>query len=161
MEARLAILKGLSADDHTFLWKMLHNLLPTQERLHRMKFKTAPTPDCTQCDRAEPDQLHHALVTCPQNNEVADWLMQSLHHHIPALSPEQLVVLHLGDLENSLELPLVWLIVQVLSSIWKSRLEKKKPQLRRTRAELEAGIAIMRKTRFQNSCTLLETIISS
>ena len=126
-----------------------------------MKLQNAPTPNCTQCDRAEPDQLHHALVTCPQNKEVADWLLHHLRLHIPDLSPQQLVVLDFGDLQESLELPVVWLVSQVLANTWKSRKEKKAPRLYKTRAMLEAGITIMRKTRFKNSCTLLETFLSS
>ena len=92
---------------------------------------------------------------------LADWLLQHLHHHVPALSPQQLVLLDFGNLEEGLELPVVWLVAQVLSNIWKSRKEKKKPQLYQTRAVLEAGIVIMRKTRFQNSCTLLETMLTT
>ena len=33
---KLAYLPGLSSEDQTFLWRMLHNILPTQARLHRI-----------------------------------------------------------------------------------------------------------------------------
>ena len=158
---RLAVLPGLSSEDQTFLWRMLHNLLPTQERLHKMKIQSAPSPICILCDKPEPDQLHHALVTCQENKEVADWLFQHLNQHVPSLNPQQLVVLDLGSLHESLELPIVWLTAQVLSYIWKSRKEKKKPKLYKTRAMLEAGVSILRKTRFQDECDLLETILSN
>ena len=156
---KLAVLPGLSSEDQTFLWRMLHNLLPTQERLNRMKLPNAPTPNCNQCDSTASDQLHHALVTCPQNKDVADWLLLHLQRHVPALNPKQLVLLDFGHLKEELELPFVWLVSQVLGSIWKSRKEKRKPQLHQTRAKLEAGIAIMRKTRLHNFSTILDSII--
>ena len=121
---------------------MLHNLLPTQERLYRMSLKNAPTPNCTQCDNAEPDQLHHALLICPQNREVTDWLLQKLRIHFPTLRPQQIVLLDFGNIQESLELPILWLVSQVLGNIWKSRKENN---------------VIIRKTRFKNCCTLLET----
>ena len=158
---RLASLRGLSSEDQTFLWRMLHNILPTQERLHRMGLPDAPSPDCTLCDSSTPDQLQHSLVTCPQNQEVSDWLLQKLRVHIPSLSPQQLVLLDLGPLHEDLELPLTWLVAQVLGNVWKTRKEKKAPRLYQTRAMLEAGIIIMRKRRYQNCCTLLETFLSS
>ena len=158
---RLSSLKGLSSEDHSFLWKMLHNLLPTQERINRMGLPNAPTPMCTHCDMQAPDQVHHALVTCPQNKDVSDWLLHQIHPYLPNISPQQLVLLHLGVLQEDQELPLVWLITQVLRNNWTQRLLKKKPQLFQTRAVLEAGIAIMRKTRFSDSCTMIETILVS
>ena len=158
---RLSSLKGLSSEDHSFLWKMLHNLLPTQERINRMGLPNAPTPMCTHCDMQAPDQVHHALVTCPQNKDVSDWLLHQIHPYLPNISPQQLVLLHLGVLQEDQELPLVWLITQVLRNNWTQRLLKKKPQLFQTRAVLEVGIAIMRKTRFSDSCTMIETILVS
>ena len=158
---RLASLRGLSSDDQTFLWRMLHNILPTQERLHRMGLPNAPSPNCTLCDTPTPDQLQHSLLTCPQNMEVADWLLDKLRVHIPALSPQQLVLLDFGQLQEDLELPITWLVAQVLGEIWKLRKDKKAPRLFQTRAMLEAGITIMRKTIYENCCTLLETFLSS
>ena len=91
-----------------------------------MKLPNAPTPNCNQCDRTEPDQLHHALVTCPQNKDVADWLLLHLQRHVPALNPKQLVLLDFGHLKEELELPFVWLVSQVLGSIWNSGKGEKK-----------------------------------
>ena len=140
---------------------MLHNILPTQERLNRMGLPNAPSPNCTLCDTPTPYQLQHSLLTCPQNMEVADWLLDKLRVHIPALSPQQLVLLDFGQLQEDLELPITWLVAQVLGEIWKLRKDKKTPRLFQTRAMLEAGITIMRKTRYQNCCTLLKTFLSS
>ena len=157
---RRSAMKGLSSDDHSFLWKLLHNLLPTQERLHRMGFQNTITPNCVQCDQAVPDQLSHALLTCPQNTEVTNWLFECLRPFTPSLTPQQLVLLSLGELEEDQELPIVWIIAKTLCNIWLTRIQKKKPSLFQTRAHLEAGISIMRKTRYKETCALLDNIIS-
>ena len=130
---------------------MLHNLLPTQQRLYRMKMKNVPNPNCSLCQLGVPDTLSHALIGCPSNFEVSTWLIKVLHQHLPGLLPSQIVLLDLEPLQESLQHPVVWLISQVLSTTWTSRREKKKPQLFQTRAKLEAGISILRKTSFANT----------
>ena len=42
----LASMKGLDSKETTFLWRMLHNLLPTQARLFHLKMKNAPNANC-------------------------------------------------------------------------------------------------------------------
>ena len=84
-----------------------------------------------------------------------------LRVHVPQLQPQQVVLLDLGDLEESLQLPLVWIISNTLQNIWKDRTEKKKPNLHRTRSTLEAKINILRKTRFQNAVQILEDLLNN
>ena len=153
----LANIKGLDSTEQTFLWKMLHNLLPTQARLFHLKMKNALNPNCILCDVTDgPADLTHTLLTCPLNKEVTVWLMRVLHVHLPDLEPRQVVLLDLGHLEESLKLPIVWIIANTLSLVWDSRKEKKKPGLHKTRSFLEAKLNILRKTRYKNSATILE-----
>ena len=156
---QLASMKNLTSEDQTFLWKMLHDILPTQSRLHRMGMRNAPTPNCTLCDSSVVDLLPHALVTCQNNREVTDWLLKVVHQHVPGLLPQQLVLLDLGNLEDSVKFPLVWIISNVLSIVWQARKEKKKPSMFNTRSVLEARISILRKTRLQNHCTILDSML--
>ena len=150
---------GLGCEEQSFLWKMLHNLLPTQVRLHRMGLKQVLSPNCNLCDTSVPEDLEHALITCKRNEEVSGWLLQTIHPHIPTITPKKLILLDFGPLPSSHHLPLVWLTAQVLGIVWTSRLEKKTPTLMNTRAMLEAGISIMRKTRFHKSCKIIETLV--
>ena len=156
---RRASLPGLSSADHSFLWKMLHNVLPTHERLHRLGMNNIISPLCSQCDQAVNDDLPHALVTCPQNKEVIDWLLNQLVHVSPNICPHQLVLLSLADLQEEHELPVTWLISQTLSYIWTQRIIQKKPTLFQTRALLEAGVSIMRKSRFYECSNAIKAII--
>ena len=154
----LANLKGLNPTEKTFLWRMLHNILPTQARLFHLRIRNTPTPNCLLCDRAEPADLTHSLLTCPVNAEVYRWLMRVLHHHIPHLQPEQVVLLDVGPLDETLCLPIVWLIGNTLSLIWDDRREKKHPRLHKTRSTLEAKINILRKSRFSASVPIIENV---
>ena len=81
--------------------------------------------------------------------------MTLLHVHLPDVQPKQVVLLDLGAVDESLELPLVWLIANTLSLVWENRREKKKPTLHKVRSTLEAKINILRKTRFKNATALL------
>ena len=101
----------------------------------------------------------HALVTCPQNTEVTDWLLGQLSHVSPNISPNQLVLLSLDDLEEEYKLPVTWFIIQTLRYIWNQRSSQKKPTLFQTRAILEAGITTMRKYRFNDCSDLITAII--
>ena len=125
---------------------MINNLLPCQSRLFRLKMKNTPSPLCVNCDSGESDDLIDALITCSMNTEKSTWLMTILQTHIAALQPKQVVLLDLGPLDESLRLPLVWLISSTLSLVWETRRENKQPTLHKIRSSLEAKVNILRKT---------------
>ena len=149
-------MKGLNPAEKSFLWKMINNLLPTQSRLFRLKIKNTLSPLCSRCDRGENDDLIHALITCNLNSETSTWLMTILQNYISALQPRQVVLLDLGPLDESLRLPLVWLISSTLSLVWEARRENKRPTLHKIRSSLEAKVNILRKTRFVNAVAIIE-----
>ena len=74
---RLARLPGLGPENVSFLWKLLHQILPTQERVARTKplsSSACPVPGCG--ERME--DLSHALVWCQGNYEVGLRVMRCL-----------------------------------------------------------------------------------
>ena len=154
----LANSKGLNPTEKTFLWRMIHNLLPTQARLFHLKMKNTLHANCLLCDLSEQGDLPHSLLTCPFNTEVYNWLMRILHNHIPHLLPQQVALLHLGPLDESLHLPLVWLITNTLSLIWDDRIEKKKPGLHKIRSSLEAKVNILRKSRYKEAAEYIQSL---
>ena len=79
-------------DMASFLWKMLHNLLSTQERLHRLG--SSPSALCKICKQAT-GTLRHDLIECPHNDQVGVQLLSCLQPHMPGLSAEQARVLQL------------------------------------------------------------------
>ena len=46
------------------IWKMLHDILPTRERMNRMNLPGVPSAVCTLCDGNAADTSEHALLTC-------------------------------------------------------------------------------------------------
>ena len=154
----LASIKGLESSSYTFLWKMIHNLLPTQERLSRILI-SVNSPICTLCEANQTCNLAHALFFCIHSRSVSHWLLQLLRTHIPGITPQQVILLDL-KLPEKLQLPIVWLIANTLSIVWNSRVEKKSVSLITTRATLEANIMLLRKTRFQAASEILNLTIS-
>ena len=155
---KLSTQPGLDSMETSFIWRMLHNILPTPARLHHMKIKGTNTPHCQLCSENIPADLTHCLITCSFNTEVSTWLMKKLQDQVPGLLARQVVLLDLGVLNDQLKLPLVWVIANTLSVVWDSRLAKKKPDLHKTRSFLEAKIAILRKTRYRSSADNLQSI---
>ena len=142
----LAITPGVSSKQLTFLWKMVHDLLPSQARLFRLKMPNINSEICSLCDLNMVGNLTHSLLLCPYNNGAGQFLLEKLNQHIPNILPQQVVILDL-DAGDDLKLPLVFMIASILSDIWESRKDKKPCHLNTIRAALEAGINILRKSR--------------
>ena len=149
--------KGLSSEQTTFLFKLLHQLLPTQDRINRI---TNEPGLCKIC-HAAPEDLHHALFTCTSSRPASDLLISYVHTVIPGLSPQKLLRLDFGAvLEESDKLATLCLISTSLKYIWQARADKKTVTQYKMRAEVEAVISILRKTRYSASADrLLEIII--
>ena len=154
----LASIKGLESSKYSFLWRLIHNILPTQERLSRILPNTN-SPACTLCNSIQTCNLVHAMFLCDNNSNTAQWLLQLLQKQVPNLTPQQVILLDL-NLEEKFQLPFVWLIANTLSIIWNSRVEKKSVSLITTRAVLEANIMLLRKTRFRAASETLNLLIN-
>ena len=137
---------------------MVHNVLPTQERLHRI-LKSVSSPNCNLCTSRETCNLVHALFSCRHNKEVGDWLLLKLRYYIPNIVPQQVILLDL-DVKKDLELPLVWLVAKTLNNIFNCRSDKKPCSVFTTRAMLEASIMLLRKTRFYKAAEKLQFLMA-
>ena len=156
----LSILPGLDSTDNSFIFCLLHNLLPTQERQHRVLSHKVTSSHCTLCSDDVPCDRVHALVNCPFNNGVGFWLLRCLAELVPQLQPDQLVFLNFNlNSHDKNAFPAAWLAAKVLHAIWLSRTKKKSTNIPTTRATLEANIMLLRKTRFKTSATALENLI--
>ena len=158
---QLSTLPGLDSMDTSFLFCLLHNLLPTQERLHRVLSTTVTSSHCTLCTQdVICDQLH-ALVHCPFNNGVGYWTIRCLRFILPQLQPVQLMTMNFGlDPSSKNALPASWFAAKALNIVWQSRVSKKVTSITATRAALEASIMLLRKTRFLSSANTLENLIT-
>ena len=153
----LANIKGLESENYSFLWKLIHNLLPTQERLHKI-LPNITSPTCTVCELNEICDLEHAFFRCTHNCSTGQWLLQQVRKQVHQVEPQQVLLLDF-NLEANMQLPYIWLISNTLRMIWDSRMEKKSPRLPIIRAKLEAGIMLLRKTRNKEAATILSKLL--
>ena len=155
---RLARLKGLGPEHTSFLFKLLQKILPTQERLHRTNNDVNPQCKATGC--MEIDDLDHNLVLCPANENVGRNLLELLRQHQPTLTTPSLLRLEL-EVDEELELPLVWITAATLLSIWEQRKVSTRVQPHLTRSQLEAKVNILRETRLSNLAAVLKDLINN
>ena len=106
----LAATPGLSSKHLTFLWRMAHDLLPTQARLFRLNMPNINSEICSHCNLNIAGDLTHSLLLCPYNDGAGQFLLSKLStiqifNHIK-------LDLNVGDCQ----LPLVFLCALILKS---------------------------------------------
>ena len=65
----LAVIGGLESENYSFLWKLVHNLLPTQERLHKI-LPNITRPSCSICELNGEFNLEHSFFNCSHNHNI-------------------------------------------------------------------------------------------
>jgi hypothetical protein len=121
---------------------MLHQILPTGDRVARILPASSPT--CTRCEADPPalETLYHALFACPANQGVSASLVAGLRHHMPLVTPLDILTLDF-EVAEAMELPVTWVAVSFLSSVWTLRTERRAVQLFKIRSYLEAACRIL------------------
>ena len=144
--------KGLGSDLTAFLFRLLHQLLPTKDRVARLGGDQAAHPGrCGHCQAEVEDQLH-AFFSCQKNLVPGLALLGYIQKVVPNLNPEDALRLNLGqDLSDEDQLATMCLLSTGLKFIWEARVEKKPIVVYKMRAEIEAKISILRRTKYQNS----------
>ena len=155
---RLSRLKGLNSNQTSFLWRLLHRVLPTLDRVNRITPNTSPI--CKLCDEKCIEDLPHALINCSFNRNVGMALLDTLSNFQSNLSQSDLLTLNF-NVEDQIELPMVWMVSKVLQKIWDIRKEKKKCELVQVRAVLEAKVSLLRETRHKESAGIISQMLSS
>ena len=108
----LARMKGLESVCTTFLWRLLHDLLPSRQRLFRLKLPNIINDKCAVCDTDTTDTTSHALTKCFDSRPVLDWLLERLQRLTFDLTAEKVLLIDIS-LRQPLphnELALVWLL---------------------------------------------------
>ena len=118
----LARIPGLSSDLTTFLWRLLHRLLPTQERLHHIT-PASTTNLCKACiirgqdgdvDSGETGTLQHELMNCGQNDGAGDSLLKVLRLQIPGLTADKVLRLEFGEANYEIKIAMTFSTAAVL-----------------------------------------------
>ena len=155
---RLARLKGLGSILTSFLFKLLHCLLPTQERVSRIGV-AENLGLCLICNN-EPEDLLHAFFLCQHSRVVGHALLGYLQQSVPDLTPEDVLKLQLGSsLSEDAELATVYTLATGLKYIWENRIEEKQLKLHKMRAEIEAWISISIRTQKLHGSHVLDVAV--
>ena len=155
---QLARAQPLGPQLNSFLFKLLHQLLPTGERV--AKILPSSSPLCSQCIHKEVETLHHALFACAANLGLSYLLLQALKEFDPLITPHKVLTLNF-ELNSELQLPITWSIATFLSSLWSARADTKKVSIYAVRSEVEAACRILRESKFKNASHTVDQVISS
>ena len=154
-------LKGLGSELISFLFKVLHQLLPTQERLFRINQANSAYCKAEGCSGDQIEDLTHALILCPGNNGIGIKYLDAVKRHVPDITAESALLLKFES-NASMELAIVWFLSMAWKMIWDARSNGKKPELYKIRSEMEARIALLRTTRsYVNDIILMDTLLAS
>ena len=149
--------QGLSPKMSSFFWKMLLDLLCTQERLHRVG--ASPSPLCKLC-KQETGSLQHELIECTFNDNAGRLLLNCLQTTIPNLSAETLLRLEFANLENDMQLPTTMLVAATLGCIWKERNINSRVCIYQVRSQLEQSVNLLRTTRLTPAAETWNTFLN-
>ena len=141
----------------SFLFKLLHQILPTAKRVARILPNQSSF--CSRCRNEEPvvETLMHSLLECPGNQGAGDILLHGLQKYSPNLTHHDILKLNF-DVAEELCFPLVWCTATFLSSLWHLRLEKKTVELIKIRADMESKVRLLRESRLTTTSDMLSNI---
>ena len=140
---RLQRLKGLAPITKTFLFKLVHQLLPSRERVHRIM--PANTGECW-CNTGELETYMHAFFECSKNSDAAEAMLRLARVYDTQLTAEKALQL-LVDADEVFLLPTITVLATGLMAIWENRLQKRVTNLFMMRTELECAVSIRRRSR--------------
>ena len=151
---KLKRLKGLGPEHTSFLFKLVHRLLVTRERLHRTNSAASPNCRSLGCQAQPVENLEHAFFLCPANKNVGKAVPHMLCEQHPHITAEAALSLDLV-IQPDQELPLTWALTASLLSIWNQRQSSQKVQPYLVRAELEAKVNLLKQTRFEKVACII------
>ena len=139
----------------SFLFKLLHQILPTAQRISRIL--PNQSQNCSRCQVESQETLQHALFDCPANYGVGNVLLNGLKKFDPNLSTARIMTLDY-DFEEEQHFSIVWTTGNFLFALWKLRVEKKRVELISIRSELEANCRLLRESSLNSITEILSQI---
>ena len=98
----------------SFSFKLVHDLLPNEERISRILPHNSPL--CTHCQNDTTADSLHVFFLCSLSQDLGGWLLRVVRKVDPTATPEAVLRLKItgGD-------ALVWFTVHALTYIWENR----------------------------------------
>ena len=143
---------------NSFLFKLLHKILPTAERVARILPNHSPV--CSLCYGENPtnESLSHAMFLCNNNQGSGATLMRGIKKFIPYASESDILKINFDVGDEDLLFALVWSSASFLSSLWNLRIEKKRISLSKIRTDLEASVRLLRESRLHTTIKVISAI---
>ena len=157
---RISRLPGLSPESKSFLFKLVHTLLPSKERLNHLNQTTSPL--CW-CNSGALETYQHLFFQCEKNSEPGQALFRCTSSYDRTVSEEKLLRLEISADEPFL-IATVALLASGLQLIWETRKQKKRTTLYTMRAELELSISIRRRSslrKVRESAEIMQNMIDN
>ena len=158
---RILRLKGISPSQKSLLFCLIHELLPSKERVSHIM--PANSPACNLCNDKSPETYLHCFFSCSHNREAGEALLRCATSYARTLTAPALLRLEV-EAEDPFLLPTIVLIATGLQLIWNNRHEKKITTLWSMRSELEARISLLRRTRkkqLREAANILDNMVSN
>ena len=136
---------SLSSAHISFAWKLVHGLLPTEEKVSRTLGRLPP--NCRQsCIGSIVSDLEHVFFWCDCSRTVGPWLLSLLRNYIPDILPKNILELSFDAGCDSL----VWISVQILQYIWNKRTSNKAASLLDCFSILHDNATLLMGTKHEN-----------
>ena len=157
---RISRLHGLSPMSKSFLFKLVHTLLPSKERVSRIIPATSPL--CW-CNLGLEENYHHLFFQCIKNQEAGLALLHCIQSYDRAATGVRSLRLELTA-DDPFLLPCTALLATGLELIWENRKFKKATTVFEMRSELELAVSIRRRSRsrqIRESADIMQNILTN
>ena len=141
----LSRLRGLTSAIRSFCFKMLHGLLPLNERLHKMLPNN--TSLCTQCPAQTNESRLHAFFFCQRNSLASQDLLSLISHYDSNITPGKAVLLDIHSVQDIYEAPVMLILATGMAFIFQNRQQKKVTTPIQLRAEIECLSSLIISTK--------------
>ena len=130
----------------SFLFKLVHQLLPSKEKIHRLTLTSSPL--CW-CESGDHENYLHLFYFCSKNREAGEAVLRVAQAYDRNLTAEKSLRLEVQT-DEVFTLPTTSILSTGLLFIWENRKQRKKTTLYMMRAELESAVSIRRRSRLKN-----------
>lgn len=157
---RISKLSGLSPDSKSFLFKLIHELLPSKERINHL---TPASSALCWCNTGAVETYQHLFYECIKNNESGLALLRCVQSYNSNLTQVKSLRLELTA-DDPFLLASISLLSSGLELIWQNRKVKKSTALFSMRAELETAISIKRRSslrKIRESSGIMENMVEN
>ena len=142
----------LSSDIISFLWKLVHDVLTTEERLHATLGNISAS--CRYgCDEDHVANQIHCFFDCHLTYDIGQWLLKTVRIFSPN-NKANILKLDVPD-KNAL----IWTIAKTLQYSWTKRSSHKTADTSIFLASLDAELMLMAETQFKQLAEEIKLII--